>query len=342
MGKKQVTFADIAAYTHFSKTTISRYFNHPDSLTVENQEKISQALDTLGYKKNKLAKILANGKSEFIGIIIPNLYLHYYSEMLTQILSSYRDFHYKFLVFVSDNGPSEEEQYIDELMAYQIEGLIVLSHTLSSEKLASYQIPVIAIEREAEHICGVTSDNYMGALQAATLLIRDKCDVLIHVNADVPKSIPAYDRIRAFEETCREYHVPYELNLNVSGDSYQELFEQMRVIFQDIDSKYSGQKKGIFLSNDTYANIFLNLIFQKYNCLPDEYQIIGFDNSPIAAESIIPITTIGQQIDVIAQTTMELLVEQMNEMKKRKPAPLQKPIHKKITPVLIRRQTTGD
>ena len=58
MSKKQVTFADIAAYTHFSKTTISRYFNHPDSLTLENQEKISQALDILGYKKNKLAKVL--------------------------------------------------------------------------------------------------------------------------------------------------------------------------------------------------------------------------------------------------------------------------------------------
>ena len=69
MSKKQVTFADIAEYTNFSKTTISRYFNHPDSLTLENQEKISQALDILGYKKNKLAKVLANGKSEFIGII---------------------------------------------------------------------------------------------------------------------------------------------------------------------------------------------------------------------------------------------------------------------------------
>lgn len=62
MSKKQVTFADIAEYTNFSKTTISRYFNHPDSLTLENQEKISQALDILGYKKNKLAKVLANGK----------------------------------------------------------------------------------------------------------------------------------------------------------------------------------------------------------------------------------------------------------------------------------------
>ena len=39
MAKKQVTFADIAEYTGFSKTTISRYFNHPDSLTLENQEK---------------------------------------------------------------------------------------------------------------------------------------------------------------------------------------------------------------------------------------------------------------------------------------------------------------
>ena len=56
MAKKQVTFADIAEYTHFSKTTISRYFNHPDSLTLENQEKISQALDTLGYKKINLQK----------------------------------------------------------------------------------------------------------------------------------------------------------------------------------------------------------------------------------------------------------------------------------------------
>lgn len=341
MGKKQVTFADIAEYTNFSKTTISRYFNHPDSLTLENQEKISQALDTLGYKKNKLAKVLANGKSEFIGIIIPNLYLHYYSEMLTQILSSYRDFHYKFLVFVSDNGAFEEEQYIDELMAYQIEGLIVLSHTLPSEKLASYQIPVIAIEREAEHICGVTTDNYMGALQATTLLIRNKCDILIHVNVDVPKSIPAYDRIRAFEDTCQEYHVPYELNLQVSGDSYQDIFSRMKLIFSEIDEKYTGKKKGIFLANDTYANMFLNLIFRKYGCFPDSYELVGFDNSPIASEAILPITTVGQQIDLIAKTAIELLVQQMEERKKRRPVPLSEPIHKQITPVLIRRDTTS-
>ena len=96
--KKKVTFDDIAKYTNFSKTTISRYFNNPDSLTLKNQEIIAQALIDLDYQENKLAKVLANGKSEFVGILLPNLFLHYYSEMLNQILSTYETFGYKFLV----------------------------------------------------------------------------------------------------------------------------------------------------------------------------------------------------------------------------------------------------
>ena len=70
--------------------------------------------------------------------------------MLNQILSSYSDYHYKFLVFVNSDKKELEQQYLDELMAYKIEGLIVLSHTFSSEDLASYHIPVVAIEREAD------------------------------------------------------------------------------------------------------------------------------------------------------------------------------------------------
>ena len=89
MKQKKVTFADIAAYTGFSKTTISRYFNAPDSLTLENQQKIADALTELDYKENKVGRILASGKTEFVGLIIPNLYMHFYSEMLSQILDTY-------------------------------------------------------------------------------------------------------------------------------------------------------------------------------------------------------------------------------------------------------------
>ena len=52
--KKNVTFDDIAKYTNFSKTTISRYFNDIDSLTLENQQIISDALVALNYQENRV------------------------------------------------------------------------------------------------------------------------------------------------------------------------------------------------------------------------------------------------------------------------------------------------
>ena len=99
----------------------------------------------------------------------------------------------------------------------------------------------------------------------------------------------------------------------------------MKVIFNNIDEKYPDKKKGVFLANDTYANMFLNLVIQKYGCLPDSYEIVGFDNSPIAN----------------ARTAMDLLVKQMDNRKQRKPEPDLAPTHKKIAPVLIRRETTS-
>ncbi len=96
----------------------------------------------------------------------------------------------RFLVFVSEHGAEEEQQYIEELLSYQIERTDCFKSHSSIRELASYQIPVIAIEREAEHISSVNTDNYMGALQATSLLIRDKCDILIHINVNVNKTAP--------------------------------------------------------------------------------------------------------------------------------------------------------
>lgn len=340
MEKKKVTFNDIAKYTNFSKTTISRYFNNPDSLTVKNQDIIAQALIDLDYQENKLAKVLANGKSEFVGIIVPNLYLHYYAEMLNQILNTYETFGYKFLIFASRSNEETERNYIQELLAYKIEGMIILSHTISSKELASYNIPIVAIEREDQYINSVNTDNYMGAVQATSLLHKNSCDVLLHINSNVKKNVPAYGRIQGFQDTCREHQIRHELILKDFGHSHSEIHACMSEIYAYMEKKYPGQKKGLFLANDTYANCMLNIIFRKHGTLPDTYRIIGFDDSPIASQAIIPTSTVGQQIDKIAYEAMALLVEQMNERKKRRPKPQTGLIHKHVTPVLVRRETT--
>lgn len=337
---KKVTFSDIAKYTGFSKTTISRYFNNPDSLTVKNQEIIKDALVKLNYQENKLAKVLANGKSEFVGIIIPNLYLHYYGDVLNQLLTSYEKYGYKFLVFVGTDHPDVERSYIKELLAYEIEGMIVLSHTLPSEELASFGIPVVTIEREDRATNSVNCDNYMGGVQAASLLGKCGCDVLIHINDNDNPDIPAYGRIRGFTDACMENHLNGRLMIQDLGRSFEENQAALSRILDQIEHDCKGQKKGLFLSNDTLANVMLNLIVRRYGKFPDDFCLIGFDNSPVSREAIIPFSTIGQQIDQIAGTAMDILVSRMEERKKRRPKEFAAPVHKKITPVLIKRETT--
>lgn len=340
MKSKKVTFADIAAYTNFSKTTISRYFNNPDSLTLENQQKIADALVALDYKENKVGRILASGKTEFVGIIIPNLYMHYYSEMLSQILSTYETYGYKFLVFTGNAKADIERKYIEELLAYNIEGMIILSPTIPSRELASYNVPVVGIEREDQYISSVNTDNYMGGVQAAGLLKKSGCDILIHVNGNIPETAPASGRIRGFVDTCKEYHLPYELILTHLGDTFEENRAKIRKVAEQIKQKYPNKKKGIFMPNDTHANVLLNLLIQKYGKLPESYQLIGFDDSPISREAVIPTSTVGQQIPVIAREAMKILSAQMEERKKRRPALPGDPVHKIIPPILIRRNTT--
>ena len=340
MGKKNITFSDIAKYTGFSKTTISRYFNNPDSLTLENQQIIADALEKLNYKENKVARILANGKTEFIGVIIPNLYMHYYSEVLNQILKTYETFGYKFLVFTGDDQETNERKYIQELLSYKIEGMIILSHTIPSRELASYNIPIVTIEREDQYVSSVNTDNYMGGVQATSLLAKTGADVLIHINAEFSSQIPSYGRIKGFTDICKEYKIPHELILTDTGHSYEETSQILKNLIDDIDIRYTGKTKGIFLPNDTFANIVHHHLIRRYGKLPDDYKLIGFDDSPVSREAIVPISTVGQQIDKIAAAAMEILNVQIKESHKRKPALSSEPVHQIIPPILIHRETT--
>lgn len=335
---KKVTFNDISKYTNFSKTTISRYFNAPETLTKESIEKIEKALIALDYRENKVARSLANGRTEIIGIIVPNLYLHYYSNLLNCLLNTYPKYNYKFLVFTGNSNPDEEMNYIKELLSYKIEGLILLSNSINSKTLSNLDIPIVGIEREDKYISSINSDNYSGALKATNMLIDNNCDILIHINNDVSKDMPSYKRIEAFKDACENRNANYKLYLSDKGNSFKTSYEDIYNIYKQIEKDYPKIKKGIFVSNDTHANILLNILVRDKKNIPDEYEIIGFDNSPISTEAIIPITTVGQDVVKIANESIKLILRQINLKKKEQSLEIQ---HITIDTNLFIRETTS-
>ncbi len=341
MGKKNITFDDIAKYTHFSKATISRYFNDPDYLSAKNREIIRQALIDLDYTENKVARILAKGSTEFIGVILPSLNLPFFSEVLSSLLSTYEEFGYKFIVFVGSENADIERRYVQELIAYQIEGLIVMNHVLSSRELSQLPVPVVSIEREDTCISSVNTDNYAGARSAAALLEEHACDIYIHVNTDTSDDIPAYQRKCGFEDYCQSHGLPYEIHLINAGYDYAQIDMLMLKLFEEIEQTHPKVRKGIFLSDDTRANSFVNHMLRKYHELSAEYRIIGFDDSMISREAVHPLSTVSQQVDKIARETVRLLRTQIQGHHENSSRSLSSdPVHIVVPPLLCRRDTT--
>lgn len=130
------------------------------------------------------------------------------------------------------------------------------------------------------------------------------------------------------------------LLIQETGHTYESMKRHLTEILDGIARKYPGIKKGIFIANDSLANVLVNLLVRKHGCFPEDFFLVGFDNSSISEEAVVPISTVGQQVDQLAYKAVELLVEQMNERKKRRPKPLKEPIHKVVTPILFRRETT--
>lgn len=338
MSNKKATFQDIADYTGFSKTTISRYFNHPEYLTEKNRLKIEAALKVLDYKENKVAKILAKGQTEYIGLIIPHMFMSYYSFIMDRFLRTYDHYDYKFIVFSGGADAAAERRYIKELLRYQVEGIIVLSHMIPSEELASYDVPVVTVEREDCFVDSVNTDNYAGGIMATELLLRNHCDQMIYVSTDSRKDIPAFDRYRGFQEICEKNGVLYEGIFRDSVFAYEFMRDFAVEVLESIEERHKGKRKGIFCSNDVLATIILNHIFRKYGCLPDDYRIVGFDDSPIAEQAILALSSVGQQVDLMVSEAMDLLEDQIRRKKEGK-AGTPDVRHRLVPPQLIVRET---
>lgn len=297
----------IAERSGVSLTTVSRYFNKPDLLSKKTRAKIQAAIQELNYNQDNVARILATGKSNLVGIIFPQLHLSFYTELLNQLIQHGGEKDYSFIVYTSRDTKEEELSMIDTLKSYRVKGIILLSHILSPEDIEQLDVPIISIERAGGNYCQINSDNYTGGKLAGEKLIEDGCEALIHINNGYYEDWPSFKRIIGFEFSVK--NMPHETIISEDlTDPYSEIaLNAMSSIVDTLIKKYPGQKLGIFCSNDDIANMLQRDCIRKGIKMPEDVEIIGYDNSPVSDNAIYPITSIDQNIPLMAKIAINSL-----------------------------------
>ena len=305
MSKVKIT--DIAKESGVSLTTVSRYFNHPELLSQETQDKIKAAIKELNYQQDNLARILVTGESNLVGVIFPHLHLSFYTELLNQLVKYSKEKGYNLIVYTSNNSREEEMQLIQNLLSYRIKGLILLSHLLSAEDIEKLPVPVISIERPGGNFKQINNDNFTGGKLAATLLIRNGCEVFIHINNNFREDWPSFKRILGFEYEVRNLYYERFIENDFTDTYMPQARESMKRLVQHITTKYAGKKIGVFCSNDDIAGLFESQCIKQGIDIPNSIELIGYDNSPASNYAIHPITSIDQNISLMAQIAIQSL-----------------------------------
>lgn len=301
----RVNIRDIASACDISISTVSRYFNSPDLLSDATRRKIEQKLKELNFQPGWSMQMPKECTANLILVILPHLQFGFYTELLNQLIKTGKEKGYHFIPYTSESSREEELAAIQALCQYRPKGLILLSPLLTEEDICSLPLPVITIERSGGNFMQINSDNFTGGRLAAELLLKDQCEVFIHINNDYSTIWPSFKRIVGFE--CQMEGLTYERIIchELSEPFLPSAAQSMKDITESLLAKYIGKKWGVFCSNDDIARLFEQQCILKDLSIPKNVEIIGYDNSPISECAIYPITSVAQNISLMAKLALD-------------------------------------
>lgn len=299
---------DVAAAAGVSKTTVSRVLNHRGYLSEKTIAKVQKAMQELDYRPNIIAQQLYKQRTDLVGMIFPTVDNPFFSQLEAEMERQLYRNGYKVLIGNSQNDPAKEENYLQQLLTHQVDGLIVGTQ---NRGLIGYQhanLPVVAIDQVVgKNIPVVSSDNYQGGLLATQRLLDDGCRHIIHTNGPLGLDTPTQKRREAYEHLMTKNNLPaitYHLDFNISTIDKERVFRRIFEEHPEVD--------GIFAANDTDASTIINLASEYGKRIPEDLKIVGYDGSNVTRLLLPGLTTIQQPIDEMADLAVQLLQARIN------------------------------
>ena len=157
---EKATIHDVARLAGVSVSTVSRVVNTPNMVSEGKREAVLQAIRTLGYAPNPIARAMSGKRPGIIGVVVPNIINGTISEMVNGILDELEKCDFNLLLLTSAESVRKETQYITLLKEKMINGAIFICSSGSEIDFAPLldAMPVALLDR-FERTPGLTTIN---------------------------------------------------------------------------------------------------------------------------------------------------------------------------------------
>lgn len=312
MSSKQVTIKDIARELNISPSTVSRALkDHPD-ISQPTKDKIQKLVDKYHYRPNAVALNLRNGKSNVIGVIIPEIVHHFFSSVISGIEEVVQAHGYSVMLCQSSEMYDREVVNSRVMLSSRVEGVLA-SISKETMKFGHFQdllhqnIPLVFFDRIAPTLetDRVVVDDFNGAMKATEYLIKTGCKRIAHLSASQKLQI-GYQRKRGYISALEKNGIEVDDDLVTHCDKFDkalEIIPQMMALPNPPDA--------IFCVNDVTAAASLKCLKKLGYRIPEDISVIGFTDGLVSTVTDPALTTISQHGFHIGRRSAEILFKRI-------------------------------
>ena len=298
------TIKDVAAAANVSVATVSRVLNNKGYINEETRKKVLLAISKLNYVPNEVARSLFKKQSKTIALIVPDIKNPFFPEVARAIEDVMSSQEYTLILCNSDGQVEKEIMYLDVMKQKYVDGIIIVTSTLTPKHIKNKDIPIVALDRPiSSDLPSVSVNNYEGARQAVQYLKKIGCQKIAHIRGphDISNADERYKGYLDEVENEPWFHPDLVVDGNYHVEQTTEAATRLLITNPDID--------GIFAGNDYMAVGVLKAARKLGIRVPDDLSLIGFDGIQLSQLTSPEITTMAQPIYELGSTAGELLLK---------------------------------
>lgn len=300
---------DVAKLAGVSSAVVSYVVNSgPRPVAEATRLKVLDAIDKLGYRPNAAARSLITGRSDLVGLIVPDVSNPYFAALAQAVEVEARAEGVSLVLAQSLAG--QLSPLVESLSGHLVAGVITAAvpepeaiATLSRGRITMVRLSLVPPDIDAT---AILPDYHAGARDAVRHLIEAHGHrrIALVAGSDTPDTpaLVADERQRGWEDAMASAGLPTDAVVRVNWSSAGGWRAASRLLSDHKDCT------AVFTMSDQQAIGLIAGLTAAGRRIPDDYAIASFDGSPQAEFTIPPLTTASVPMKKMAKAAVQQLL----------------------------------
>ncbi|MDX1940848.1 MAG: LacI family DNA-binding transcriptional regulator [Saprospiraceae bacterium] len=314
-----VTIKDIAKALNLSTSTVSRALRDSYEINPETKQLVLEYAEKMNYRPNPIALSLRENKSWAIGVIVPEIANHFFSQAINGIEETAYKRGYHVMIFQSNESYEREVANVGHIVARRVDGLLISISNQTSDvnhlkELHEQGLPIVLFDRVSDeiHTHKVVTDNFKGAFQATEHLILSGRRRIAHLTSSSFLYI-AKERLAGYRAALEKHDIPFDERLIYFSKAFDS--EYVRNSVEEL-LMLNPKPDAFFTASDRLALGCLEALHELNVKIPREIALIGFTNLRAAHLLSPALSTVCQPAFDMGKTAAGLLLDLIESKKK--------------------------